>query len=110
MMVLFQATACPACERLRDTLDDLCVPHRVVTVAKDTYAPLLDYKGHLTVPVLVDDHATYQGHGEIERHIEELASFKALWEKYQTDACYCDEYEESSWRAQRACPGESVDG
>jgi hypothetical protein len=46
----------------------------------------------VTAPVLIDgDRRVIEGDEPILKHLEELEAVKALWDKYQTDACYCDE-------------------
>jgi len=42
-------------------------------------------------PVLVDGQKIVQGSSNIARYLEKLEGFKTLWEKFQSDACYCGE-------------------
>ena len=44
-------------------------------------------------PVLIDGQKIIQGSRNIAGYLEKLEGFKVLWEKFQSDACYCDEDE-----------------
>ena len=42
-------------------------------------------------PVLWDDEIKYEGKTAILQFLEEMAQFKAEWDKFQSDTCYCDD-------------------
>ena len=41
-------------------------------------------------PVIIDDDRVIQGKENILQYLEELAEFLNEWQRYQSDACYCD--------------------
>jgi len=80
MITFYTDGECRECARLGATLDALCLAHRTIMASGPEGA---------RPPVLVDDGVVYAGAPAVEAHLEELARYKALWDKYQTDACYC---------------------
>jgi len=42
-------------------------------------------------PVLIDEGCIIQGSKAILVYLEKLETFKEWWDKFQSDACYCDE-------------------
>jgi hypothetical protein len=43
------------------------------------------------LPVMADGDEIIQGLDRIFHHLEELENFKAERDKFQSDACYCDD-------------------
>jgi len=43
------------------------------------------------LPALVDEEKVVQGSDPIVARLEEIEKFKELWDKFQNDACSCDE-------------------
>jgi hypothetical protein len=91
MVVLFETMACPGCGHIRDTLDALCIHHSVVLVTEGEPVPIRGSQPEAIAPVLLDEGKLFVGHGGIESHLDDLTRFMALWEQFQTDACYCDD-------------------
>jgi hypothetical protein len=90
-VILFYRTPnCPRCGGIQDVLEEMAVAHRVVLVGPGTPVPKELPKG-TTLPVLVDGNELVQGSDAIVAHLEALEKFQALWYKYQSDACYCDD-------------------
>jgi hypothetical protein len=69
-------------EHVCELFRDLAVSHRVV------YKPSLPSR--LRLPAVVDDDRILQGREEIEAYVEELTLYLAEWQKFQSDACYCN--------------------
>jgi glutaredoxin len=86
MITFYRRQSCRGCAAVQETLEELSLAHRVVLVGEDAKPP----EG-TKPPVLVDDEEVIQGRDNILAHLEELKDFKAQWDKFQTDACYCDE-------------------
>ena len=42
------------------------------------------------LPAIIDDNRVIQGKRNIMQYLEELSEFLDEWQKYQSDACYCD--------------------
>ena len=90
MITFYRTPNCPRCSQIQGALEDLVIAHRVVVVRdRSEIAGLLPEGAKL--PVLVDNDEVIQGSGAILRHLEELEKFKELWDKFQSDACHCDE-------------------
>jgi len=90
MMTFYRNVGCPACESLEQMLKELCIAHKVVVVDESGKDKIPAGK---KTPVLVDGQKVIQGNRNIAKYLEKLEGFKALWEKFQSDACYCDEDE-----------------
>jgi len=88
MIIFYRNSNCTSCESLEDTLKELCIAHKVVVVDENNKDKLPAGK---RVPVLIDGRKAIQGNRNIAKYLEKLEGFKALWEKFQSDACYCDE-------------------
>ena len=89
MLVLYKTPGCPRCSQVRQALEDLVVAHRVIDVESREDLPEELRDGRL--PILLDGEEVFQGSPAIIKHLEELEDFKAIWYKFQSDACYCDE-------------------
>jgi glutaredoxin len=88
MLTLYRTENCPSCTALEETLDDLVIQHDVVVVdgPRDDRLP-----GGKSPPVLEDDERLVHGSEAIQEYLEDLEGFKAQWDRFQTDACYCDD-------------------
>ncbi len=90
MIRLYCRVDCPRCGDVVEVLEQLAVAFDVVKVARGDSLPAeLPEGAHL--PVLTDGDEVFQGSEEILDHLEQVKDFKALWYKYQSDACYCEE-------------------
>jgi hypothetical protein len=89
MITFFRTSDCPECGEIQDTLEELCLAHKVISLNGDDDVSGLPQGTH--PPVLVDGDEVIQGREAIVAHLAWLEGFKAVWEKFQTDACYCDE-------------------
>jgi hypothetical protein len=43
------------------------------------------------LPFVLDEGRVIKGEKEIYRYLEDIGEFKKKWDKFQSDACYCDE-------------------
>jgi glutaredoxin len=88
MFTLYRTENCPSCTTLEETLDELVVQHEVVVVddPRDERLP-----NGRKPPVLVDDERVVEGSEAIQEYLEGVQDFKAQWDKFQSDACYCDD-------------------
>jgi hypothetical protein len=68
----------------------MCLAHKVELI-HNKYDKTSKLPEGTTLPVLMDDDELFEGTEAIEHHLEELEEFKALWDKFQSDACYCNE-------------------
>jgi glutaredoxin len=90
MITLFRTKSCPGCSAIQETLEELCIAHKVVLIDEDPRGSS-GLPAGTRPPVLVDEDEVVQGSDAIIAHLEKLKDFKATWEKFQSDACYCDE-------------------
>ncbi len=82
MITLYRHRRCGKCDLLQEGLEKLVLAHRIGYVDED---------GMNSAAVLEDEGDLVEGESAIEAHIECLKAFRAQWQKYQTDACYCDD-------------------
>jgi len=90
MIYFYRRRRCQSCRNLEDMLQELCLAHKVVPVSDPRQLPRT-LPPWTRLPALDDNGRTISGQTAILRHLETLADFKAQWDKYQSDACYCDE-------------------
>ena len=90
MLTLYRAPACPRCSGIQEVLEELAIAHQVVEVRTAADLPE-DLRSAGAVPILLDGDEVFLGSDRILEHVEKLKDFKALWYKYQSDACYCDD-------------------
>lgn len=90
MLVFYRNEDCASCAAIEETLDALVLAHRteVLSPGAEPDPPLPE---GVKPPALLDEGRWVQGQPAILEHLKELAAFKQEWEKFQTDACYCDE-------------------
>ena len=74
------------CDEIRHVLESRCLAHCLIWVDEGAVPDGLP-KG-AAPPVLVDGNRVIEGAEAILAHLDELAHFKALWDKYQSDSCY----------------------
>ena len=90
MITLYRTDPCPRCDDIQEWLESRSLAHQIKTVSKGVFTPEgVDWELH--PPVMIDDNNVYEGSDAIGEHMQELEEFKAEWEKFQSDACYCDE-------------------
>jgi len=90
MITFYRTRDCPGCGAVEDTLGELVLAHSVIIV-KNRQDLRTKFGQDAKVPLLVDGDERFEGIKAIIEHLEQMAEFKKLWEKYQSDACYCDE-------------------
>ncbi len=94
MIELYRKSDSPHSEDIEAKLKELVVAYKVVVIEGDNADPALVTLGeHVTLPALKDDGQVISGLPAIRAHLEKLEEFVALWRKFQSDACYCDEDE-----------------
>ena len=89
MITFFFMTHCARCDEIRHVLESRCLAHCPVLVDEGALPGGLP--AGVTPPVLVDGDRVIEGAEAILAHLDELARFKALWDKYQSDSCYYSE-------------------
>jgi glutathione S-transferase len=90
MITLYRRPGCPGCGAVGEALVEMVVSHEVVEVESVADLPP-ELRGAGELPVLVDGAEVVSGTAAVLEHLHELEGFRALWYKFQSDACYCDE-------------------
>jgi glutaredoxin len=90
MIRFYRSRDCPGCSAIQETMEDLSLAHKVVMV-KDRAELPVEISKDSRLSVMVDGNEIFQGHDRILHHLEQLENFKAEWDKFQSDACYCDD-------------------
>jgi hypothetical protein len=90
MLTFYRTKTCDGCGQIQEALDEMVIAHKTEVLDSADELPR-ELQGEGGPPVLVDEGKVIQGREDILNHLEELEGFKKLWEKYQTDACYCGE-------------------
>lgn len=90
MIVFYATSGCSACNAIEETLESLCLAHKLVQTAPLGKKPRGLPRG-AGPPALLDGRQVIEGHGPVLAHLEKLEKIKGLWDKYQSDACYCDD-------------------
>lgn len=89
MLTLFRTKGCPGCSRIQEILENLVIAHEGVMVG--SFAEIQKRLPQTKLlPVLEDEGNLVQGNKAILSYPEEVEEFKMLWDKFQSDACYCD--------------------
>lgn len=92
MITFIRTKDCPRCSDIQEALEEMVLAHEVVVLA-DKYEDHEVLPEGAKPPVLIDGGKIVQGSEAILDHLEKLETFKEWWEKFQSDACYCDEQE-----------------
>lgn len=86
MLQFYRHKECAECGQIQEKLQELVLAHQVIFVADS-----LRLVEGTAPPLLRDGEKTFQGKPAILAHLEALENFKAQWDKYQSDSCYCGE-------------------
>jgi glutaredoxin len=90
MIRFYRRRDCPLCADIQEAMERMVLAHEVIMVEKGRKEQA-GLPAHVPLPVLMDEGKLIQGAENIKEHLERLEGFKAEWERFQTDACYCDE-------------------
>ena len=90
MIIFYGTRGCRDCRTIEEALLSLCLAHELVQTGPRGKRPRGLPPG-TRPPALVDGREIIQGHGTVLAHLDKLKGVKALWDKYQSDACYCDD-------------------
>ncbi|RMG65355.1 MAG: hypothetical protein D6715_08615 [Calditrichaeota bacterium] len=88
MITVFVDSKAGAGESIREKLNEMVLAHRWQAV-EDPAELNLSLPAEARLPVLVDDETVVWGEANILAYLEKVAAFKAEWDKFQSDSCYC---------------------
>lgn len=84
----------PENDNLKSTIQDV-IDDMVMTcefVKHDSSESFISLSGQMyRIPLLVDSAKYIEGEKNILAYLEDLRKFKAEWDKFQNDSCYCDD-------------------
>ena len=90
MITLYRKSGCGFCDEIEDELKDLVIRFDVINVEEQK-----DFPVEITLPAIKDDDRMVSGYEDIKQYMTGLKKFVELWRKYQVDACYIDDDEET---------------
>ena len=90
MIEFYRPIHCPDCARIEETLKDLVVAHKVITLEPNQTTPQLTPDTPL--PAIKDEGQIISGQAEIAAYLLHLEQIVADWRRFQSDACYVDEH------------------
>ncbi|MBC8412424.1 MAG: hypothetical protein ISR96_06535 [Nitrospira sp.] len=82
MIIFYRERQCSDCDFIEKKLLDLCLACRIMTIGVDN---------SVDTPTMLIDNRTITGCSKIIENLDSIETFKARWDKYQSDSCYCDE-------------------
>lgn len=88
MLKFYHNPHCPKCGEIQDVLEAMNFAHQGIAVKNSNEIGDDDFADK-KLPMLIDDNKIFEGSEAILQHLEELKGFKELWDKFQSDACYC---------------------
>lgn len=75
---------------IQDIIDDMVITCEIVKL--DASERFLELSGKkYQIPLLVDKAKYIEGEANIVAYLDKLRKFKAEWDKFQSDSCYCDD-------------------
>jgi len=93
MITLFRKSNCDFCDIIEETLKEESIAHNVVSIGENEVLKHLPRE--TVLPAIKDDDKLIFGAKEIKDYLDDLKKFVKLWWKYQVDACYIDDDEET---------------
>jgi len=90
MIIFYGTKGCRDCEAIEEAFQSLCLAHELIQTAPHGKKPRGLPRG-TRPPALLDGKEIIEGHGAVLAHLDKLEGIKGLWDKYQSDACYCDD-------------------
>ena len=89
MIELYRPVHCPDCTKIEETLKELVVAHKIITMEPgQSIASLMP---DTPLPAIKDEGQIITGQAAIEAYLVRLEKIVADWRRFQSDACYIDE-------------------
>lgn len=89
MIELYRPPECPACAEIEAALKEMVIAHKVIVVEPD--GPATKAAPTVPLPALKENDRVISGQAAITAYLKALEAFVAGWQRFQSDACYCDE-------------------
>ena len=89
MIYVYKPTNCADCANIEETLKELVVAHKIITLQPGQQTDALTPDTPL--PAIKDQGEIITGKAEIAVYLLKLEKIVADWRRFQSDACYVDE-------------------
>jgi len=90
MIIFYRTKTCSGCDIIEDELKRMRLACEIM-ISQEGCSPPRPLDNTDKPPVLIDNGQVVRGTKAIIAHLGKLEEFKRLWEKFQSDACYCDD-------------------
>jgi len=89
MIELFRPVHCPGCTKIEETLKELVVAHKIITL--EAGQPAAELTPGTLLPAIKDEGQIITGQAAIDSYLVDLEKIVADWRQFQSDACYIDD-------------------
>ncbi len=89
MIELYRPVDCPDCTKFEETLRELVIAHKIITLEPGQFAATLTPGTPL--PAIKDEGQIITGQAAIDAYLVDLEKIVADWRRFQSDACYIDD-------------------
>lgn len=79
---------CRECQDICEALSEMSLAHEVVLVSDKLPKQIEDHPIS-SLPAIIEGRKTAAGLPAVKQHIKEIRKFKADWDRFQSDSCYC---------------------
>jgi hypothetical protein len=90
MITLYIKEDCATCGELVDSLREISLAHNLVHVEFSNLR-FIGKKQISNLPAITDGAKLIVGTAEVRNYIAKLEVIKAVWDRFQTDSCYCNQ-------------------
>ena len=80
----------PFCDSIEERMREMSLSY-TARIAGRSGGPQKDDPEPEEAPLIIDEGKIIKGEEEIYRYLDEMREFKKKWDKFQSDACYCDD-------------------
>ncbi|MFZ0389652.1 MAG: hypothetical protein WAN36_04260 [Calditrichia bacterium] len=91
MLKLIIKKNCPECLSISRKLEELNFAHQIQDIEESNDAEVKNLPEQPAPPFFIDEGNLIAGKEAMIAHLEELKTFKLEWDRFQSDACYCDD-------------------
>jgi glutaredoxin len=86
---LYRPVHCPDCTKIEETLKELVVAHKIITLEPGQFAAELT--PNTPLPAIKYEGQIIAGQVAIDAYLVDLEKIVADWRRFQSDACYIDD-------------------
>jgi glutaredoxin len=89
MIELYRPVHCPDCTKIEETLKELVVAHKIITL--ESGQSMAKLTPGTPLPAIKDNEQIFTGQAAIDAYLADLEKIVADWRRFQSDACYIDD-------------------